>query len=146
VDLCYVGYLDSDVCLIRNSPETGKGVTVRANILESKLDTDIHSRHRMYNAYLHRSIQMVTFIPIAPSSDVTDSTFPFVGITPTGEKLEILLLDYLLKLEQAKAEKDAGYPQAMQQIKPVNFLVITGKCQFLNRGVNLTGPRWSPDR
>jgi len=64
----------------------------------------------------------------------------FSGITPTGEKLEILLLDYLLKLEQAKAEHDAGYPHAMRQIKPVNFLVITGKCKSLNYCIKLNRP------
>ena len=31
----------------------------------------------------------------------------------------------MLRLEQAKAEADAGHPAALQQIKPVNFLVIT---------------------
>jgi hypothetical protein len=124
----------------RNSPETGKGVTVRTTIIEPKLDTDIHSRQRMYNAYLHGSSRMVTSISRVPSNDVTESTFLFSGITPTGEKLEILLLDYLLKLEQAKAEQDAGYPQAMRQIKPVNFLVITGKCEPLNHGVIFNRP------
>ncbi|KAG8900547.1 hypothetical protein FRB99_005986 [Tulasnella sp. 403] len=45
------------------------------------------------------------------------------GITPTGEKLEELLLDYLLKLEAAKeAQHDGRTPTG---IKPVNFLVIT---------------------
>lgn len=48
-----------------------------------------------------------------------------IGITPTGEKLEELLLDYLLRLEQAKSEADAGHPGALQQVKPVNFLIIT---------------------
>lgn len=47
------------------------------------------------------------------------------GITPTGEKLEFLLLDYLLRLEAAKAEAEAGRPAALKEIKPVNFLVIT---------------------
>lgn len=37
------------------------------------------------------------------------------GITPTGEKLEELLLDYLLRFESAEAEKP----------KPVNFVILT---------------------
>jgi len=48
------------------------------------------------------------------------------GITPTGEKLEELLLDYLIRLEQAKADSvNSGDPTALKKIKPVNFLVIT---------------------
>jgi hypothetical protein len=132
--------LGSNVCPARNSQETGKGVTVRTKIIQSKLCTDIHSRQRMYSAYLHGSSRTVTFVSIVPSDNVTESTFLFSGITPTGEKLETLLFDYLLRLEQAKAEQDAGYPQAMQQIKPVNFLVITGECEPLNHGVKFNRP------
>ncbi|PVF96352.1 hypothetical protein CPB86DRAFT_787101 [Serendipita vermifera] len=47
------------------------------------------------------------------------------GITPTGEKLEELLLDYLLKLEDAYAQAAAGDPTAKNAVKPANFLVIT---------------------
>lgn len=47
------------------------------------------------------------------------------GITPTGEKLEELLLDYLLRLEHAKERADAGDHSALREIKPVNYLVIT---------------------
>jgi len=47
------------------------------------------------------------------------------GITPTGERLEELLLDYLLRLEDAKAAKEAGDEGPAKRIKPVNFLVIT---------------------
>jgi len=48
------------------------------------------------------------------------------GITPTGEKLEELLLDYLLKLEHAKSQAEAtGDSSLLHQVKPVNFLVIT---------------------
>jgi len=41
------------------------------------------------------------------------------GITPTGAKLEELLLDYLLRLEQTLVEPTAP------TVKPVNFIVIT---------------------
>ncbi|KAG9019694.1 hypothetical protein FRB90_011503 [Tulasnella sp. 427] len=53
-----------------------------------------------------------------------DQTVPY-GITPTGEKLEELLLDYLLRLEAAKAAQLQGEAGALKKIKPVNFLVIT---------------------
>lgn len=50
------------------------------------------------------------------------------GITPTGEKLEILLLDYLLQIEEAQ-DKDRATPggkgDALKAIKPVNFIVLT---------------------
>ncbi|KAF8528847.1 hypothetical protein BU17DRAFT_19257, partial [Hysterangium stoloniferum] len=44
---------------------------------------------------------------------IFDSVTPY-GITPTGEKLEELLLDYLLKLETA-----------VERPKPVNFVILT---------------------
>ncbi|KAG9030370.1 COP9 signalosome (CSN) subunit [Tulasnella sp. JGI-2019a] len=48
------------------------------------------------------------------------------GITPTGAKLEELLLDYITKLERAKDEAEAtGDPAILKMIKPVNFLIIT---------------------
>lgn len=47
------------------------------------------------------------------------------GITPTGEKLDELLSEYQVRLERAKAEAEAGHPSNLQQIKPINFLVIT---------------------
>lgn len=47
------------------------------------------------------------------------------GITPTGEKLEELLLDYLLQLEEAREAQINGDEGAMKRIKPINFLVIT---------------------
>lgn len=53
-----------------------------------------------------------------------DQTAPY-GITPTGEKLEELLLDYLLRLEAAKNAQLQGDTGALKRIKPVNFLVIT---------------------
>ncbi|KAG8876206.1 hypothetical protein FRC20_002178 [Serendipita sp. 405] len=53
-----------------------------------------------------------------------DSVVPY-GITPIGEKLEILLLDYLSRLETAKRHADVGEHSALAAIKPVNYLVIT---------------------
>ncbi|KAG8955522.1 hypothetical protein FRC03_011112 [Tulasnella sp. 419] len=47
------------------------------------------------------------------------------GITPTGEKLEILLLDYLDRLEAAYDDFDNGDFDAKKRVRPVNFLVIT---------------------
>jgi hypothetical protein len=47
------------------------------------------------------------------------------GITPIGEKLESLLLEYLGKLEAAKGLADAGDPSVLKSIKPVNYIVIT---------------------
>ena len=44
------------------------------------------------------------------------------GITPIGEKLEELLLDYLGHLDDAK---DCGSPAVFKAIKPVNYIVIT---------------------
>lgn len=54
------------------------------------------------------------------------------GITPTGERLEELLLDYLLKIEDAKRAQEQGDAGALKRIKPVNFLVLTdGKLVFM---------------
>jgi hypothetical protein len=48
------------------------------------------------------------------------------GITPMGEKLEELLLDYLLSLENAKDIADStGDHTALKSIKPVNYIVLT---------------------
>ncbi|KEP52471.1 von willebrand factor type A domain protein [Rhizoctonia solani 123E] len=44
------------------------------------------------------------------------------GITPTGEKLEELLLAYMNRLERAREEDPEG---EFKSIKPVNFIVIT---------------------
>ncbi|CAE7150734.1 unnamed protein product [Rhizoctonia solani] len=44
------------------------------------------------------------------------------GITPTGEKLEELLLAYMSRLERAREEDPEG---EFKLIKPVNFIVIT---------------------
>lgn len=50
------------------------------------------------------------------------------GITPTGEKLEILLLDYILKIEDAQDADRAegnGVGAALKAIKPLNLVVLT---------------------
>jgi len=48
------------------------------------------------------------------------------GITPMGEKLEELLLDYLLSLETAKDIADSiGDQSVLKSIKPVNYIVLT---------------------
>ncbi|KAH7887318.1 hypothetical protein F5I97DRAFT_1925764 [Phlebopus sp. FC_14] len=47
------------------------------------------------------------------------------GYTPTGERLEALLNDYIEKLESAKAQQTKGNSRALKSIKPINFLVIT---------------------
>lgn len=38
-------------------------MTVREEIVESKLCTDFHYRQKTYNVYLHELTQMVTIIP-----------------------------------------------------------------------------------
>jgi len=53
-----------------------------------------------------------------------DSVMPR-GITPMGEKLEVLLLEYLTGLEHAKDMAANGDPTAFKALKPVNFIVIT---------------------
>jgi len=47
------------------------------------------------------------------------------GDTPTGARLEKLLLDYLERIERAKQLKNAGQPETFASIKPVDFIVIT---------------------
>lgn len=52
------------------------------------------------------------------------------GITPTGEKLEILLLDYILQIEEAQdqdkaAGGGAGVGPALKAIKPLNLVILT---------------------
>lgn len=68
------------------------------------------------------------------------------GITPTGEKLEELLLDYILNLEKAKkAAEDAGDPTRWRKdVKPVNFLVITDGTSPSKRLHFLALKAWSP--
>lgn len=51
-----------------------------------------------------------------------------LGLTPIGERLEGLLSDYLRNLERAQRRRDNGDPSALNQIKPVNFIVITDGC------------------
>jgi hypothetical protein len=53
-----------------------------------------------------------------------DNVVPF-GVTPIGERLETLFLDYLGRLEKAKDRYDAGDTDAMANIKPVNYIVLT---------------------
>lgn len=48
-----------------------------------------------------------------------------IGITPIGEKLEVLLLNYLSGIEHAQELAEAGDSSLLRRIKPVNFLVIT---------------------
>lgn len=50
------------------------------------------------------------------------------GITPTGEKLEILLLDYILQIEDAQDRdraESSGKGTALKAIKPLNLVVLT---------------------
>ncbi|TFK55409.1 hypothetical protein OE88DRAFT_1651714 [Heliocybe sulcata] len=54
-----------------------------------------------------------------------DTMRPY-GATPIGERLELLLLDYLEKLEKAKDQHEqTGDRAALTGIKPVNYIVIT---------------------
>jgi hypothetical protein len=50
------------------------------------------------------------------------------GITPTGEKLEILLLEYILRIEGAQ-DRDRADPtakgSALKAIKPLNLIMLT---------------------
>jgi len=54
----------------------------------------------------------------APSLSLLILHFP-TGGTPIGDKLEELLLDYLLRLEQTLVDP------ASPRVKPINFIVIT---------------------
>ncbi|OCH94283.1 hypothetical protein OBBRIDRAFT_789419 [Obba rivulosa] len=47
------------------------------------------------------------------------------GITPIGGKLEQLLLYYLDELERAKARADTGNTHPLDQVKPVNYIILT---------------------
>ena len=47
------------------------------------------------------------------------------GLTPIAHKLDVLVGDYVEKLERASRRKRKGDLLAIQQIKPVNFIVIT---------------------
>jgi len=47
------------------------------------------------------------------------------GLTPIANKLDILVGDYVEKLERAARRKRKGDSLAFKQIKPVNFIVIT---------------------
>lgn len=59
------------------------------------------------------------------------------GITPTGEKLEILLLDYILRIEEAQDKDRAegnSLGAALKAIKPLNLVVLTDgePCAYLS--------------
>ena|ERR1700733_3760903 len=65
------------------------------------------------------------------SAQAVESLFDSIdpdGITPTGEKLEIILLDYILLIEEAQ-DRDRAEPSgkgtALKAIKPLNMIVIT---------------------
>lgn len=48
------------------------------------------------------------------------------GLTPIANKLNVVVGDYLEKLEHAvKLWKKRGDSSALEQLKPVNFIVIT---------------------
>lgn len=47
------------------------------------------------------------------------------GLTPIANKLDILVGDYLDKLEDATLWKKNGDSSALKQLKPVNFIIIT---------------------
>ncbi|KIK73730.1 hypothetical protein PAXRUDRAFT_177636, partial [Paxillus rubicundulus Ve08.2h10] len=47
------------------------------------------------------------------------------GFTPIAHKLDTLVGDYLRKLEKASRKRDRGDPLPLQNMKPVNFIVIT---------------------
>lgn len=47
------------------------------------------------------------------------------GLTPIGNKLDVLVGDYLDKLERAARRKRNGDSHAFKHVKPVNFIVIT---------------------
>ncbi|KAF9245396.1 hypothetical protein BU15DRAFT_85689 [Melanogaster broomeanus] len=47
------------------------------------------------------------------------------GLTAMAYKLDLLVGDYIDKLERASQKKNRGDPLPFQQIKPVNFIIIT---------------------
>ncbi|KAF8834561.1 hypothetical protein BDN67DRAFT_975920 [Paxillus ammoniavirescens] len=47
------------------------------------------------------------------------------GATPIAAKLDVLVGNYIRKLEQASKRRDKGDPSALERIKPVNFILIT---------------------
>ncbi|KAG9317865.1 hypothetical protein JVU11DRAFT_2093 [Chiua virens] len=47
------------------------------------------------------------------------------GLTPIAYKLDLLVGDYIEKLEKASRKKKKGDPTILNRIKPVNFIVIT---------------------
>ncbi|KAG8755451.1 hypothetical protein FRC14_004033 [Serendipita sp. 396] len=87
--------------------------------LAGKYDTDGIDVHFLNSSLVGNGLRNAQEVKRLFDSVVPD------GITPTGEKLEALLLDYLLRLETAKQQADAGDPSALAAVKPVNYLVIT---------------------
>ncbi|KAF9235581.1 hypothetical protein BU15DRAFT_51245 [Melanogaster broomeanus] len=47
------------------------------------------------------------------------------GLTPIAQKLDLLVGDYIDKLERASSKKRRGDPLPLQRIKPINFIIIT---------------------
>ena len=47
------------------------------------------------------------------------------GSSPIANKLDVLVGDYIEKLEKATRRKKKGDSSALKQIKPINFIVIT---------------------
>ncbi|KIM57948.1 hypothetical protein SCLCIDRAFT_129376 [Scleroderma citrinum Foug A] len=47
------------------------------------------------------------------------------GPTPIGDKLDVLLSNYIRRLELVQRKHDLGNTSALKQIKPVNFIVTT---------------------
>ncbi|KIM57950.1 hypothetical protein SCLCIDRAFT_1219002 [Scleroderma citrinum Foug A] len=47
------------------------------------------------------------------------------GPTPIGGKLDVLLSEYIWRLELVQRKHDLGNTSALKQIKPVNFIIIT---------------------
>ncbi|KAG8823431.1 hypothetical protein FRC17_009338 [Serendipita sp. 399] len=87
--------------------------------LAGKYDTDGIDVHFLNASVVGNGLRTARDVKILFDSVVPD------GITPTGEKLETLLLDYLLRLENAKQQAEDGDASALASIKPVNYLVIT---------------------
>ncbi|KAG8932094.1 COP9 signalosome (CSN) subunit [Tulasnella sp. 417] len=85
----------------------------------ARYDLDGIDVHFLNNPIVGRGLRNGTEV-----KQLFDQTAPY-GITPTGEKLEELLLDYLIRLEDAKTAQLNGDVGALKRVKPVSFLVIT---------------------
>lgn len=86
----------------------------------SQYDTDGIDVHFLNDRRVGRNLS---------SSSAVKALFDVVrprGITPTGEKLEELLLEYMLQIEAAKDSDERGEGRdLLRQIKPVNFIILT---------------------